>query len=44
MGVLVNNTVTKVNNRFGPYRDNEAELTHGLYQIFLLRITSQTRW
>jgi hypothetical protein len=34
MGVLVNNTLTKANNLFGPYRDDEAELTHGLHQTF----------
>jgi hypothetical protein len=36
MGVLINNTITKVNNHFGPYRDIEAKLTHGLYEIFCL--------
>jgi hypothetical protein len=44
MGVLVDNTITKANNHFGPYCDNEAESTHGLYEIFLLRITSWTCW
>jgi hypothetical protein len=34
MGVLVDNTMTKVTNHFGLYCDNEAELTHGLYEIF----------
>jgi hypothetical protein len=28
MGVLVGNTITKANNHFGPYSDNEAESTH----------------
>jgi hypothetical protein len=31
MGVLVDNTITKVNNHFGPYCDNEAESTHDMY-------------
>jgi hypothetical protein len=35
MGVLVDNTITKGNRHFGPYRDNEAESTHGLYEIFV---------
>jgi hypothetical protein len=43
MGGLVNNTMTKANNNFSPYRDNEAESTHGVYKISLLRMTSQTR-
>jgi hypothetical protein len=30
VGVLDNNTITKANNNFGPYRDKEAESTHGL--------------
>jgi hypothetical protein len=34
MGVLVDNTMTKRNNHFGPYHDNETELTHVLYEIF----------
>jgi hypothetical protein len=34
MGVLVDKTITKTSNRFGPYCDNEAESTHGLYEIF----------
>jgi hypothetical protein len=37
MGVLVDNTVTKANNHFGPYRDNEAESTQGLFEIFCLK-------
>jgi hypothetical protein len=36
MGVLVDNTITKVNEHFGPYSDNEAESTHGLSEIFCL--------
>jgi hypothetical protein len=36
MGVLVNNTITKANIHFGPYRDNEVESTHGLYEVFCL--------
>jgi hypothetical protein len=36
MDVLVDNTITKANKHFGPYRDNEAESTHGLYAIFCL--------
>jgi hypothetical protein len=40
MGDLVDNTITKANNHFGPYCDNEAESNHGLYEIFfLLRVT-----
>jgi hypothetical protein len=35
-GRLVDNTITKANNNFCPYRDNEAESTHGLYEIFFL--------
>jgi hypothetical protein len=38
MGVLVNNSITKANKHFGQYRDNEAELTHGLYEIFCLEL------
>jgi hypothetical protein len=34
MGILVDNTITKVNNHIGPYCDNKAESTHGLYEIF----------
>jgi hypothetical protein len=37
MGVLVDDTITKANNHFGPYCDNEAESTHDFYEIFLLR-------
>jgi hypothetical protein len=33
-GVLVDNTITKTNNHFGSYCDNESESTHGLYEIF----------
>jgi hypothetical protein len=36
MGVLVDNTMTKVNNHFGPYHDKEVKSTHGLYEIFCL--------
>jgi hypothetical protein len=36
MDVLVDNTITKANNHFSPYHDNEAESTHGLYEIFCL--------
>jgi hypothetical protein len=36
MDVLVDNTVTAANNRFGSYRDNETESTHSLYVIFCL--------
>jgi hypothetical protein len=43
LGVLVDNTITMVNNHFSPYHDNEAESTHGLYE-FSLRITSRTCW
>jgi hypothetical protein len=34
MGVLVDNTITKASDHFGPYCDNEAESTNGLYEIF----------
>jgi hypothetical protein len=36
MGILVHNTITKVNNHFGPYHNNEAKSTHGLNEIFCL--------
>jgi hypothetical protein len=36
MGGLVDNTTNKVNNHFGPYRNNKAKSTHGLYDIFYL--------
>jgi hypothetical protein len=34
MVILVDNTITMVNNHFSQYCDNEAESTHGLYEIF----------
>jgi hypothetical protein len=36
MGVLVDNTIIKAIKHFGLYRNNEAESTHGLYEIFCL--------
>jgi hypothetical protein len=34
MGVLVNNTITKGNNHFGPYLYDQAESTHDLHDFF----------
>jgi hypothetical protein len=36
MTVSAENTITKANNHFGPYRDEEAESTQGLNEIFCL--------